>query len=62
MAAKYDTANFDYLESVKIHNESLRIAEELMSKFQSFTATQSIDDDVFLAVEELVDEFLKTIN
>jgi hypothetical protein len=62
MAAKYDTTNFDYLESVKIHNESLRIAEELMSKFQSFTATQSIDDDVFLAVEELVDEFLKTIN
>jgi hypothetical protein len=62
MAAKYDTANFDFLESVKIHNESLRIAEELMSKFKSFAATQSIDDDLYLAVDELIDEFLSNIN
>jgi hypothetical protein len=62
MSAKYDTANFDFLESIKIHNESLRIAEELMSKFKSFAATQSIDDDLYLAVEELIDDFLKTLN
>jgi hypothetical protein len=42
MASKYDTTNFDYLESVKIHNESLRIAEELMSKFKSFAATHTL--------------------
>jgi hypothetical protein len=62
MASKYDTANFDFLENIKIHNESLRIAEELMSKFKSFAATQSIDDDLYLAVEELIDDFLKTLN
>jgi hypothetical protein len=62
MSVKYDTTNFDYLERIKIHNESLRIAEELMSKFKAFAATQSIDDDVFLAVDALVEDFLKTFD
>jgi hypothetical protein len=62
MVSKYDTSSYDFLEKMKIHNESLRVAEELMGKFKTFAASQSVNDDVFFALDELIDNFLDNID